>query len=77
MQFIEHTASLLSHHWAERVYCRLLSRGVRKIPSQWPGTIDEAREVVAEFADAEEREDLASMVQRKASDVWHKVIERR
>jgi hypothetical protein len=73
LQFIEHTASLLSHHWAERVYCRFLVGG-SKIPSQFPGTIDEARQVVAEFADAEEREDLASMVQSKASDVWPKVI---
>jgi|SwirhirootsSR3_FD_contig_31_22008155_length_298_multi_3_in_0_out_0_1 hypothetical protein len=76
MQYIEHTASLLSHHWAERVYCRFLAGG-NKIPRKWPGTIDEAREVVAEFADAEEREDLASAVQNKANDVWPKVIERR
>jgi hypothetical protein len=58
--------------WATRTFRRLLTDR-QALPEQWPGTIGEARRVVATFATRAgfvDRERLASIVQRAAESTW-------
>jgi hypothetical protein len=66
---IDHTAHLLGHYLAERTFGRLV-RNDNDIPHEWPGSIDDAREVASQFADPEERDSLAERVQGQASVAW-------
>jgi hypothetical protein len=69
---IEHTAHLLGQYLAERTFGRLL-RNEYEIPPEWPGSIDDARRLAAEFADAEERDTLAERLQGQASMAWQRL----
>jgi hypothetical protein len=58
--------------WAARTFRRLLSAR-QAMPDRWPGTIGEARRVVATFASRAgfvDREVLATIVQRAAESTW-------
>jgi hypothetical protein len=58
--------------WAARTFRRFLTDR-QALPEQWPGTLGEARRVVATFAARAgfvERERLASIVQRAAESTW-------
>jgi hypothetical protein len=58
--------------WAARTFRRFLS-GRQALPDRWPGTIGEARRVVANFAARAgfvDREKLATIVQRAAESTW-------
>ena len=58
--------------WAARTFRRLLTER-QALPERWPGTIGEARRVVATFATRAgfvDRERLASIVQRAAESTW-------
>jgi hypothetical protein len=58
--------------WAARTFSRLLSAR-QALPERWPGTIGEARRVVATFASRAgvvDRELLATIVQRAAESSW-------
>ena len=58
--------------WAARTFRRFLTDR-QALPEQWPGTIGEARRVVATFAARAgfvDREKLASIVQRAAESTW-------
>jgi hypothetical protein len=58
--------------WAARTFRRFLSTR-QQLPERWPGTIGEARRVVATFASRAgfvDRELLATMVQRAAESTW-------
>ena len=70
---LEDLVSALAVSWAEQIMSRL--RGWRRpLPHEWPGTIDEARRVVAKVRDpgidAEQRERLAQRVQNRAVLFW-------
>jgi hypothetical protein len=73
VQGLEQLAYSLALDWAEIIFGRLNARG-GAVPGIWPGTIEEARSVVAAFsADTlplEEAEWLACRVQKKALDIW-------
>jgi hypothetical protein len=66
---IDHTAHLLGHYLAERTFGRLV-RNDNDLPPEWPGSIDDARQIAAQFADPEERDSLAERVQGQASEAW-------
>jgi hypothetical protein len=58
--------------WALRTLYRILSAG-KAVEAQWPGTIEQARRLVAAFADRvgfSERETLAAMLQDTAALTW-------
>jgi hypothetical protein len=58
--------------WAARTFRRLLSAR-QAMPDRWPGTIGEARRVVATFACRAgfvDREVLATIVQHAAESTW-------
>ena len=58
--------------WAARTFRRFLSAS-KALPEHWPGTIGEARRVVATFAARAgfvEREKLATIVLRAAESTW-------
>jgi len=58
--------------WAARTFRRFLTEQQR-LPDEWPGTMGEARRVVATFAARAgfvDRERLASIVQRAAESTW-------
>jgi hypothetical protein len=58
--------------WAARTFRRLVSTR-ETMPDHWPGTIGEARQVVATFAARAgffDREQLAGIVQRAAESTW-------
>jgi hypothetical protein len=63
--------------WAIRSLRRLAADGAAP-PTDWPGTIEEARRLVETFADRvgfAERENLASIVQHTAAWTWSDSIE--
>jgi hypothetical protein len=66
---IDHTAHLLGHCLAERTLGRLV-RNDNYLPPEWPGSIDDARQIAAEFADPDEFDSLAERVQGQASEAW-------
>jgi hypothetical protein len=58
--------------WALRTLYRILSAG-DAVHSNWPGTLDQARRLVAAFADRvgfTERETLAQILQDTAALTW-------
>ena len=58
--------------WAARTFRRFLSAR-EALPERWPGTIGEARQVVATFAARAgfvDREQLATIVQCAAESTW-------
>ena len=58
--------------WALRTLYRLVSAG-ETVHSSWPGTLEQARRLVAAFADRvgfTERESLASILQETAALTW-------
>jgi len=58
--------------WAARTFRRFLSTR-QTLPDRWPGTLGEARRVVATFAARAgfvDREKLASIVQGAAESTW-------
>jgi hypothetical protein len=58
--------------WALRTLYRILSAG-DAVHSNWPGTLDQARRLVAAFADRvgfSERETLAHILQETAALTW-------
>ncbi|HMJ57235.1 MAG TPA: hypothetical protein VK540_34435 [Polyangiaceae bacterium] len=58
--------------WAARTFRRFLS-GSQSLPDRWPGTLGEARRVVATFATRAgfvDRERLASIVLCAAETTW-------
>jgi hypothetical protein len=58
--------------WAARTFRRFLTDR-QSLPEQWPGTLGEARRVVATFAARAgfvDREKLASIVQNAAESTW-------
>jgi hypothetical protein len=58
--------------WALRTLYRILSAG-DAVHSNWPGTLDQARRLVAAFADRvgfSERETLAQILQETAALTW-------
>ena len=66
---IDHTAHLLGHYLAERTFGRLV-RNDNDLPPEWPGSIDDARQIAAQFADPDECDKLAERVQGQASVAW-------
>jgi hypothetical protein len=73
VQGLEQLAYSLALDWAEIIFGRLNARG-EALPASWPGTLEEARTVVAAFSDdtlqVAEAEWLACRVQKKAVDMW-------
>ena len=62
--------------WAARTLRRRLAEG--DVPSVWPGTMDEARQLVVSFAERvgfAERERLAGIVQYMAEWTWSDSID--
>lgn len=66
--------------WAELRFHRLIMKG-QSVPSEWPGTLEEARGFVDELAgrrlDDVQREPLALIVERRARSVWRQFQARR
>jgi hypothetical protein len=73
VQGLEQLAYSLALDWAEIIFGRFNARG-GALPTSWPGTLEEARDVVAAFSDdtlqVAEAEWLACRVQKKAADIW-------
>jgi hypothetical protein len=64
--------------WALRTLYRILSAG-QAVHSKWPGTMEQARRLVAAFADRvgfRERETLAAMLQDTAALTWADSLQR-
>jgi len=69
--------------WAELRFHLLVKRG-QSVPTEWPGTLEEARGFVDELAglagqhlDDTQREPLALIVERRARTVWRQFQVRR
>lgn len=64
--------------WALRTLYRIVSAG-EAVHSDWPGTLDQARRLVAAFADRvgfTERETLATILQDTAALTWADSLQR-
>jgi len=64
--------------WALRTLYRLVSTG-ETVRSEWPGTLEQARRLVAAFADRvgfSERESLALILQDTAALTWADSLDR-
>ena len=65
--------------WAQRTYCRLRT-WQRPVPSEWPGTLHDAEQLVREFAEALDpvaQRRLAGIVQASAEWFWSELDDRR
>jgi hypothetical protein len=68
------TAMIIGTEWAEQTYGKMSSRG-EGIPPQWPGTAEQALElVVTDDIDRFDVEELAFEVNQVARETWRELI---